>query len=258
MTLIPGIHYDVPFMHYLSDPGINQSELKKFGRARSPWHYKHNKDHGEEEDKAHLRIGTYVDNYLFRNESKTGKLTKAMMEEIEIAAACVNSIERHSDATRIINACRKQVVVIADNPRRKGLIDLLPDPDICDPLLLDYVPDLKTAADASVPGFRDACHKFGYNVQAAYYMDLLETVGRKVTTFIFIVVETKPPYAVAIHYMPRDSGEIETGRRLYQRWLKDYSACLEKNEWPGYGDSWTRVQFKPWQFREADEPERIS
>lgn len=262
MTLLsPGIHLNVPFSDYLSDPGINQSELKKFGMARSPYHYKYKKDHPEEdEDPAHFKIGRYVDCGVFRpKELNPNDFASLKASEIRTAEACILSVLSHRDAARLIMACQSQVVVIAHTePRRKGLIDLLPDPERCDPLLLDYAFDLKSAADASAEGFANACYKFGYHIQAAYYIDLLATVGLKITTFGFIVVETKPPYAVAIHYMPSDSHEITLGRTLYQRWLKDYSSCLEKDQWPDYGDSWTRIRFKPWHFRDIQEPERIS
>lgn len=258
MILTPGIHFDVLFADYLADTGINQSELKKFGKAKSPFHYKYKKDHPEEDDDpVHFRIGRYVDNAVFRPKVFERKVYGLKPAEVSIAESCVLSLLHHRDTCRILTACKSQVAVIADEPRRKGLIDLLPDPAVCDPLLLEYAFDLKTAADASDEGFHSACYKFGYHVQAAYYMDLLSAVGRKVTTFVFIVVETKPPFAIAIHYMPSDAYEISEGRKLYTRWLKEYSQCLETNQWPGYSESWTRVRFKPWQLREADEPERM-
>lgn len=257
MTLLtPGIHFDVPFQDYLADPGINQSELKKFGRAKSPAHYLWDKDHPDDKEPVHFKIGRFVESIFFRRGTPIEHgLT---VQEETHATGCILSLLGHTDAVRLRDACNLQVAVIGQGPpRRKGMIDMLPDPARCDPLLLDYVIDLKTGADAGPEGFRNACYKFGYHVQAAYYMDLLEMAGRKVSTFVFIVVETRPTYAVAIHYMPRVSVEVETGRSTYTRWLKDYSACLEKEQWPGYGSDWSRVQFKPWQLRDAYEPERI-
>ena len=263
--LSPGIHYGVPFDAYRADPGINQSLLKAFGKAKSPAHYIYERDHPKDEPK-HSKIGRYVDSMLF---TKTGPVVtgdERASDEFETALACKLHVMFNNDANKILMACQYQAVVIIDSdydsetggvPRLKGLIDLLPDPAKCDPLLLDYAFDLKTAADASPEGFRDACSKFGYHVQAAYYGDLAESAGRKITTFGFIVVETKPPHCVAIHYMPMDSHEIRRGRELYQRWLKDYSACLEKNQWPGYGEAWTEIRFKPWQLRDEWETQRM-
>lgn len=58
----------------------------------------------------------------------------------------------------------------------------------------DTLIDLKTTQDASVDGFSRSVAKFGYHIQAEWY---LQVTGAK--RFIFVAAETKPPYMVGIY-----------------------------------------------------------
>jgi hypothetical protein len=273
-TLTLGLHQNIPVDQYRADPAVNQSTLKAFGRAPTPYHFRYEQEHPDEEESAELRIGSKVDAAVLTpdtmdqkfvtfqaerrgnvwkefKEANAGKTILTPSEEARVGG-CVNAIVDHNDAHRILMACHRQVVVIAEHPvlkcRMKGAIDLLPDLSRCHAAMAEYVFDLKTSADASPEGFAMQCWRLGYAVQAAFYGDLLELCGRKTTTFGFIVVENEPPHQVAIHYFKRDSIEIIEARKKYEGWMRAYLSCIEKNEWPGYGSEWTRIEYKPWQL----------
>jgi hypothetical protein len=279
MTTLPlGLSYDAPEELYRSDPGLNQSLLKAFGRAKSPLHFQWEKDHPKEETDA-LRIGRFVDAAVlgkagslslndhfavYTGAVRRGKEWESFKEihagktilnesESERAVIAAAAVSLHQDAQLIFTVCARQVAVVAELPsigRVKGLIDLLPDKTRCDPLLLAYIFDLKTSSDASPEGFARSCYDFGYDIQAALYMDALNACGVPVKNFGFIVVENKPPHQVAIHYFPRNSVEIIEARKKYEGWMGKYLACVAKGEWPGYGSEWTRIEYKPWQLAE--------
>lgn len=288
MTFLhPGIHYDVPEEVYRKEPGFNQSLLKSFAKANTPAHFKWGQDHPAEPSES-LRLGTFVDalvthglkatpemidgtsNFTLWSDTRRGNAWKIFKEanrgktiltrdEYDRGLEIAEAVRQHDDAMKLIRACRSQVVVIAENPRlgagyrMKALIDLLPDTSRCDPALADYIFDLKTTNDASPEGFTESCWKFGYDVQAAFYLDALEYAGGpKANHFGFIAVENEPPYGVKIHFLRRDSKELRRARESYEAWMKYYAECLAKNHWPGYTDSWTELSFKPWQVRTMD------
>lgn len=96
-----------------------------------------------------------------------------------------------------------------------------------------YVLDFKSAKDASPRGFAKAAFEHRYHVQHPYYMDGLHAAGmRQYDTFLFVAVEKKPPFAVAIYALPPEA--VQLGRETYIEDLKIYAGCLKSNQWPGY------------------------
>lgn len=288
--LSPGLHFDVPDDIYRADPGINQSLLKAFGRARSPAHFRYDQSNPPDPNhpsRSGIRIGSFVDARLFRGPNfadkafgvwpgeRKGSGWTAFKErnegavllngdENDRAHGVLEALDGNDDMRKILRVSSQQVVAIAEHPklkfRMKGLIDLLPDPERCDPLLLDYAFDLKTAKDASNEGFAKACYDFSYDIQAAYYSDILKLLGREVKTFGFIVVENTPPHVVKIHFINLNS-EIICGipgtkykgaRKRYEAWATAYLNCVANNNWPGYPESWSEITYKPWMLREND------
>lgn len=92
--------------------------------------------------------------------------------------------------------------------------------------------DLKTCEDASVEGFTRQIFKYGYHIQAAMYLDILQQITGKERQFIFLAQEKKKPYAYQIFRV--DNTILEQGRYEYKELLKLHKKCLERNEWLGY------------------------
>ncbi|WP_299075463.1 PD-(D/E)XK nuclease-like domain-containing protein [uncultured Paraglaciecola sp.] len=104
-----------------------------------------------------------------------------------------------------------------------------------------YLVDLKSAAVASPDGFRDACHRFEYYLSACLYSrianqcsELMRATGfAQRDTFIFIVVENKPPYSVAWYEMGLESrghGNLQLSESLSRLcWAR-------KNDWPAHNE----------------------
>lgn len=112
--------------------------------------------------------------------------------------------------------------------------------------------DVKTTEDGSPEGFAKSLVNWRYYVQAPYYLDGLsecitqagETAIPKPHTFVFLVVEKKPPYAVSVYVLDNESFEL--GRVEYRTDLNKYAECLETGIWPGYGEAIQKIGVPQW------------
>jgi exodeoxyribonuclease VIII len=95
--------------------------------------------------------------------------------------------------------------------------------------------DIKTTDDASPKGFARSVVKYRYHVQTAFYMDGFKASrGTECEGFFFIAVEKAPPHLVAVYYLTAE--DIERGREQYRKDIETFTACLNSNDWHGYGD----------------------
>ena len=117
--------------------------------------------------------------------------------------------------------------------------------------------DLKTAASAEPGTFAAAAARYGYHQQAAWYVDVAETLGHPLDAFAFVVLEKEPPHLVSV--VELDDRSLSRGRELNQRALERFRDCTETGIWPGYQttDGYARVSIPRWAFYD-DETEELS
>lgn len=107
---------------------------------------------------------------------------------------------------------------------------------------VDYSPieqliaDLKQSADASPDGFTRAAATYEYYIQAAWYMDVCQSVGLDVRRFVFVAVEPVDPHMVGVYDL--DPAWLEFGRSEYRRALDIYDRIDDFKE-PFYRDTKT-------------------
>ena len=99
------------------------------------------------------------------------------------------------------------------------------------------VVDVKTAADASPKAFQRDIANYKYYVQAAFYLTAAASVckimGPYKQVFKFLVVEKKPPYAVAVIGLKEEA--MKQGFRKVDEAMDIYCAYKDqKDPWPGY------------------------
>lgn len=102
----------------------------------------------------------------------------------------------------------------------------------------DYhiVNDLKTAHDLSDEAIVYAIEKYGYDIQAAAYVEACRTVYEwDRPQFRFIFVETDAPYDVRI--IEPDALMLNSGQSLWRKAVMTWKHCLETGEWPGRGNA---------------------
>jgi hypothetical protein len=112
--------------------------------------------------------------------------------------------------------------------------------------------DLKTTTSALLDDFSRSVASYRYHVQAAWYLDGVNMfVGEeRFDKFIFIAIETKPPFSVCIYELGNES--IEEGRRQYKKDLNKYKEYLEnknnKNYFTGVSQEIITIQLPTWAF----------
>lgn len=105
--------------------------------------------------------------------------------------------------------------------------------------------DLKSCEDASPEAFARTIYNFTYHLQAGFYCDgVSQVLQEQYSTFIFIAVEKKPPYAVAVYQLDPDA--IDAGKREAADLLRLFAWCSERNEWPGYPEEIQTITMPRW------------
>lgn len=169
-------------------------------------------------------------------------ITLDKLAEVNEAIAKINEDEtiasfiKQSDAQVFISATWKDEGTGLEIPV-KALIDLLPREDS------EYsscVADLKSTRDASPINFNRSVFSFGYHIQAAFYLDMINAVNESRDTFCFIVQENKKPFQSGKRVLHVDF--LDMGRNEYQSALSNYCKCLKSGFWPSYDDTDEAVQ----------------
>lgn len=70
---------------------------------------------------------------------------------------------------------------------------------------MGIVVDVKTTNDASPDGFAKACADFGYHVQASFYLQTLQSIGKKAERFLFVAIEKTEPYMVGLYELDAEA-----------------------------------------------------
>ncbi len=105
--------------------------------------------------------------------------------------------------------------------------------------------DLKTTRDASPEGFAKSIAQYRYHVQAAFYSDGYKAAfGEAPRGFVFIAVETEPPYLVAVYVASETM--TSRGRIEYQTDLDTFRRCQDADTWPGYSDAPLTIDLPKW------------
>lgn len=268
----PGVWPQMPFDQYLALPGVSKHELDLI--ARSPAHYQEAKLNPPETTPA-MAFGTAAHTWILEPDEAPGQLlvapkvdrrTKAGKEawaEFEATAGARTivseedarhlskmsaAVHNHAAANTLLKArTYTEISVQWQDERTQALCRCRPDL-----LTSDFIVDLKTTFDASPAAFAKTVHKYRYHVQAAYYLDGCRAHGLVAdnATFLFIVVERKPPYGVALYALPQD--DLDRGRYQYERDLTRYAHCSKSGHWFGYSDSITYINLPSYARNEID------
>lgn len=244
----------IPNAEYRAREGVSSSELKKI--MKSPAHYKYWKDNPQEDTPALLygrAAHKYVlETYDFYNEfavapnvdrrTKEGKeewakfiaesegkdvITKEQFEQIDAMRTAAYATPFVS---KLLSGEKELSFWGADEDT--GLtLKIRPD---CitewngKNILIDY----KTAQDVENTKFCRDSIKFGYDLQLAYYRDVLTQNTGKDYMVVIIAQEKTAPYVTNVFQLSENY--LENGRELYKEMLKVYKECEETDNWYGY------------------------
>ena len=96
----------------------------------------------------------------------------------------------------------------------------------------NVIVDYKTVENAETTAFMRDAIKFGYDVQAAHYLDGIQTITGKEYKFVFIAQEKSAPYLCNV--LEADEFFIRNGYEVRDELLRTYKKCVELNEFPAY------------------------
>ena len=160
---------------------------------------------------------------------KKGKrvLTKADFDTLQ---AMAESVMKEELAMALVTAGTPEMTLAARDPITgvwmRARPDVLPD-------TMEIVPDVKTAADASLDVYERAATRFGYFQSAAHYLDVIEQLyGEAKRRFVLITIEKEPPYCVVIDHL--DDGDIDYARLRNRAALNKFAEALKTGVWQGY------------------------
>lgn len=101
--------------------------------------------------------------------------------------------------------------------------------DYLAPVGVDLKSTGKTASPAAWPR---TVFDLGYDVQQEHYQHIRRLIEGEPHPFVFVAVETTPPYLVGLHQLDREF--VEIGAAKARRARQIYAECLTTGNWPGY------------------------
>lgn len=275
----PGIYFEISNEDYHQGEGISKSALDNINR--SPAHYIASLKAPREETRS-LIIGSAVhaailEPDVFREKyvvapdinkrTNAGKAEYAafIMENVgkkiieqeiyDMALNIRDVVFTHPKASRLLSP-PKGITSVAESSiywHDEGLMRSIGVDDeyvLCkcrpDFFRSDMITvDVKTTQDARISEFQRSVAKYRYHVQGAYYTNGIETAyDDNLREFLFLCVETTPPYGVAIYNMDDDA--FFAGKYAYEDNLRTYVRCKQTGIWPGYPDEIQTLQLPRW------------
>lgn len=111
--------------------------------------------------------------------------------------------------------------------------------------------DLKTIKSADLRTITRHMTEYGYDVQRAAYVSAWSKMHPElegVIDFVFVFVETSPPYCVTpcrVDGMRRELGDLR-----WKRAVRAWERCLRTNTWPDYSEGIATIECRPWELDE--------
>ena len=107
-----------------------------------------------------------------------------------------------------------------------------------------HIIDLKTTTDARPDAFVRSVVNFGYEVQAAFYVDVAQAIDGLKRDFYWVGVEKDAPYAVAVYKASDEM--LERGRQQYIKAIDLYKECASLDLWPAYSQQVQTLELPGW------------
>jgi len=259
-----GLIHNLSFEDYLAIEAVSKTKLAKF--AKTPAH-----SQVDTKDTDAMLMGrafhtTILEPHLFdkayttypdgvSGTTKAGKAFKKEHPDHEFlnktqwaeVMGMSEAIKTHIMAMNLINNGMREVSAIWEHPKYgftcKNRYDIFrPDKRI--------IADLKKTAPADFANIENIIPKYKYHWQAAFYIQGAEVCTEMVGgwQFIFIFVESVPPYSV--RYIRPTYEMIFQAREEIKQLIPEYARCLHNNTWPGLPEVIEDMDLSDWAQRQ--------
>lgn len=165
----------------------------------------------------------------FIENARRQSLTPIKVEEANAVRAMASKVHDRLDQVKVwLDTDRSELAAIAeiDGAMCRAMVDNAPE-DPGEPLY-----DFKTTTDASPDAVTRAVMNYGYDVQAAHYLEVWKAATGEDRRFRFIFQEKAAPYEVAVVELHPDS--LAMARKKSARAREIWRQCLASGHWPGY------------------------
>jgi exodeoxyribonuclease VIII len=182
-------------------------------------------------------------------DAKNAGKEQISQEDLDTLKAMVATVYKHPAAFALLTSVPGVAEASAywNDPATGLLLRCRPDFWREDGIIVD----VKTTEDASPEEFDRSIAKWRYHVQDAFYLDgtghAVGQSGAKIERpreFVFLVVEKKPPYAVAVYRLDDEAREL--GRFEYRANLERLHRGHTSGEWPGYSSKIQPISVPVW------------
>ncbi len=140
-----------------------------------------------------------------------------------------DAVHAHPAAQAVLKQGKAELSLYAWDDEQELLLRSREDwqPALNAPLIVD----LKTTGKSAAPEqFAKHAIDYGYHIAAWHYRRVRELVTGEVADYCWIVVETKPPYQVAVHYAEHDI--LTWGEHQWREAVQILTQCRETNVYP--------------------------
>jgi len=238
-------------LRYEDIPYVNKSTLWEM--RKSPLHYWHLMHDTPKEDTAAMKFGraaharmltphTFDNSYVVAPEcdrrTKEGKAIWAKLMESGREVVAAQDMNRILAMEKEFNAVRKMFMWNEEYQTEKTLTWTDSETGVnckgrLDVIMPDVIIDYKTTSDASTDAFMREALRYGYDLQAAMYMEAARANGYNPKAFIFIAQEKDAPHLINI--MNAGDAFLDRGTWIMRDLLATYKQCHDTDVWPGYG-----------------------
>lgn len=169
-------------------------------------------------------------------------------EDMELCTEMAAAVRLHPFVRDLLSAPGKnEVCVVWTDPvthlRCKALIDR-----ICTLAGHTFVLDFKTTQNATPNLFASQAARLQYHVQAAHYLNGLNTLAPVPRKWLWIAQEKTRPYCSAVY---RATPEVlSVGEALIDHYLEQLAECQQTNIWPGYPTGMQDLRLPRWAWTE--------
>jgi len=254
---------------YHEGPGISKSDLTLF--SITPAHYKAKEEYeetpvmafGQAVHTAILEPSRFADEYVVAPEN-TDRRTKAGKEWFAEAEASGKTVLKWDDHTALLGmkksvyASKTARALLEDegliehsgwwkDPRTGLLLKCRPDKVSTG---LKILVDLKATTEVGYDAFTKKVANYKYHWQGFHYLEgTKQILQEEYVNFIIIVVETKPPYAVAVYRL--DEEMLYLASQELAILLDEFRECQEADGWRRYRDEVKTIQLPRWYVKRA-------
>ena len=236
---------------YENIKAVNKSTLWEM--RKSPLHYWHLIHDTPKEDTTAMKFGRAIHAYLLDHVEFSARYAVAPECDRRTKEGKAIWAELMESGKEVISAADMEAIqrmeVEFEPVRKKWLTDVQTELPLVwtddatgveckgrlDALSSEWIIDYKTTTDASTNAFTREAIRYGYDLQAAMYMDAARANGYNPKGFIFIAQEKSAPYLINV--IRAGDAFLDRGRWIMMDLLQKYKECRDSDTWPGYGEN---------------------